>query len=70
MFQKNAHGYSVSRSQATTKMARVVSIVKTDLLLTICTMTNDSRLVQLLVCAVLVPGQLLSCPKEAVADLI
>ena len=54
--------------QTKTKIGKSVSIIETQPLLMIHIMTNNSGLVQLVVFAVLAPGQLQPCPKEAVAD--
>ena len=51
----------------TKKWVKVVSIAETQLLFTIRTKTNDSSF-SYLVSVVLATGQLLPCPKEAVAD--
>ena len=46
-------------------LAKVISTVETQLQLAIRTMKNDTNY---FVCAVLIPGQLLPCLKQAVAD--
>ena len=57
-----------SEAKEERKTAKVVSIIKTQLLLPICSTTNNLCLFSYSVCAVLVSGQLLPPPRETVAD--
>ena len=57
------------KQQQQKKLAKVVNIIEMQLLLRFHISTNDSSL-NYFICAVLAPGQLSPCSKEAVVDPI